>query len=224
MHESEFGYMTFTHIQRRRGRDGQSRQEYLQQLVEEYKKADTPDTKRKILATLGNFAYDPINYGWLYQEGVVELFIDALSNPGGDDELQRIGVFGLCNNALDRRVQQRLANDEVVIGLCKQIILANTKYTSEFLLSTVCLLWHICTPDNINSIVSSELKIALEGVRSSENVNVPLHNMCSIFLEDFFFDAQKLTSDEVLKESAEELSEESNEPMKEPLAKRQRSS
>jgi hypothetical protein len=35
-------FQTFTHIQRRRGRDGQSRQEYLQQLVDEYKKVDTP--------------------------------------------------------------------------------------------------------------------------------------------------------------------------------------
>jgi hypothetical protein len=33
------------------------------------------ETKRKILATLGNFAYDPINYGWLYQVGAAELFI-----------------------------------------------------------------------------------------------------------------------------------------------------
>jgi len=33
-------FQTYTHIQRRRGRDGQSRQEYLQQLVDEYKEAD----------------------------------------------------------------------------------------------------------------------------------------------------------------------------------------
>ncbi|KAG2176061.1 hypothetical protein INT44_000540 [Umbelopsis vinacea] len=217
-------FQTFTHIQRRRGRDGQSRQEYLQQLVDEYKKADKPDTKRKLLASLGNFAYDPINYGWLYQVGATDLFVDALSNPGGDDELQRIGVFGLCNNALDRRVQQRLANDEVVIGLCKQIILANTKYSSEFLLTTVCLLWHICTPENINSIATSDLKTALEGLCSSENADVPLHNMCSIFLKDFFFDVSKTAAEVALKDSAEELSDESNGPAKEQLAKRQRSS
>ena len=103
----------------------------------------------------------------------MHLLSDAVSNPEEDEELQRIGVFGLCNNALgklmkeyavkglesmgligvfvkDRRVQQRLASDKVIIGLCKHIILTNTKYASEFLLTTVCLLWHICTPENIN--------------------------------------------------------------------------
>jgi hypothetical protein len=49
--------------------------------------------------------------------------------------------------------------------------------------------------------------------------------MCSIFIEDFFFEASKATSEEVLEKSAaEELSGESKEPAEEPLSKRKRSS
>lgn len=87
-----------------------------------------PETKRKILATLGNFAYDPVNYGWLYQAGAAQLFIgktetwdrelilvvkavsnvplsDAVVNPEEDEELKRIGMFGLCNNALGKLIK-----------------------------------------------------------------------------------------------------------------------
>jgi hypothetical protein len=76
----------------------------------------------------------------------------------------------------------------------------------------------------LKAIASSDLKTALEGLCSSENVNVPLHNMCNIFLEDFFFDASKTTSEAVLKESAEEVSNELKRPAKQPSAKRERSS
>ncbi|GAB5592759.1 Armadillo repeat-containing protein 7 [Umbelopsis nana] len=93
-------FQTYTHIQRRRGRDGSSRLEYLQALVNEYKEASRQDVKRKVLANLSNFAYDPINYEWLYQLDTAKLFIDAVYNLDDDAQLQRIGVFGLCNYAL----------------------------------------------------------------------------------------------------------------------------
>ncbi|KAH8549421.1 hypothetical protein BGW37DRAFT_116919 [Umbelopsis sp. PMI_123] len=205
-------FQTFTHIQRRRGRDGQSRQEYLQQLVDQYKEADSIDSKRKILANLSNFAYDPINYRWLYQACAAELFVDAFSDPEGDPELRRIGLFGLCNSALDHHVQERLANDEEFIRMCKGIILADAKYSSEFLMTTVCLLWHICTPKNINIIITPDLKNALEGLCNAENRDVALHNMCSIFLSDFFVETPKEPSDEL-----------SEKPSEEPSAKRRRS-
>jgi hypothetical protein len=77
--------------------------------------------------------------------------------------MELIGVF-----VKDRRVQQRLASDKAIIGLCKNIILTNTKYASEFLLTTVCLLWHICTPENINCKSNrSFFRDIIEGISDS---------------------------------------------------------
>lgn len=97
-------FQTYTHIQRRRGRDGSSRLEYLQGLVNDYEEASQlgecleacisstmsptlispfrsiSDVRRKILANLSNFAYDPINYEWLYQVGAAQLFIGTRLN------------------------------------------------------------------------------------------------------------------------------------------------
>ncbi|CAO3684511.1 unnamed protein product [Umbelopsis vinacea] len=66
-------FQTYTHIQRRRGRDGSSRLEYLQGLVNDYEEASQ-------LANLSNFAYDPINYEWLYQVRAAQLFIGTRLN------------------------------------------------------------------------------------------------------------------------------------------------
>lgn len=50
----------------------------------------------------------------------------------------------------DHRIQQQLANDSAFVDVCKDIVLQrDAKYNDEFLLTTVCLLWHICTPENI---------------------------------------------------------------------------
>jgi hypothetical protein len=37
------------------------------------------DAKYQTLANLANFAYDPINYEWLEQLGVVDLFLGSIS-------------------------------------------------------------------------------------------------------------------------------------------------
>lgn len=53
------------------------------------------DAKEQVLANLANFAYDPINYGYIRQLNIIDLFLGALSerNP----RLVRFAIGGLCN-------------------------------------------------------------------------------------------------------------------------------
>lgn len=56
---------------------------------------DISDSKQQILANLANFAYDPINYDYIRDLNIVDLFLSQLS--GNKDELLHYGLTGLCN-------------------------------------------------------------------------------------------------------------------------------
>ncbi|KAF9212051.1 Armadillo repeat-containing protein 7 [Podila verticillata] len=86
-----------------------TRPAFLQSLVDEYQAKDTTlglemitiilERRTKILASLGNFAYDPINYAWLRELSVVDLFLDCLSQESIIN--RRHAIAGLCNLSLD---------------------------------------------------------------------------------------------------------------------------
>lgn len=56
------------------------------------------DAKRQVIANLANFAYDPINYEYLRQLSVLNLFLDLLSDS--DKISVHFAISGLCNLAL----------------------------------------------------------------------------------------------------------------------------
>lgn len=66
-------------LQQRQGKYGTPRHEYLQALVDEYQRTPQLLRKEEIVANLGNFAYDPINYAALYQLKVMELFLELIT-------------------------------------------------------------------------------------------------------------------------------------------------
>lgn len=65
-------------LQQRQGKYGTPRHEYLQALVDEYQRTPQLLRKEEIVANLGNFAYDPINYAAMHQLKVVELFLELI--------------------------------------------------------------------------------------------------------------------------------------------------
>lgn len=56
--------------------------------------------KRQVIANLANFAYDPINYEYLRELSVLNIFLDILADD--DYLLVRFAVSGLCNLALGK--------------------------------------------------------------------------------------------------------------------------
>lgn len=94
------------------GPDGVGRYDFLKQLVTEFHTTTTSkgnlhnlnhpiilhfllEAKRQVLANLANFAYDPINFEFLKQLYVIDLFLAQLSER--DEDLIRFAIGGLCN-------------------------------------------------------------------------------------------------------------------------------
>lgn len=55
------------------------------------------ECKKQTLANLANFAYDPINYEFIKQLHLTDLFLSEIS--GTNEELIHFGLSGLCNLA-----------------------------------------------------------------------------------------------------------------------------
>lgn len=53
------------------------------------------ECKKQTLANLANFAYDPINYEFIKQLHLTDLFLSELS--GDNEELIQFALAGICN-------------------------------------------------------------------------------------------------------------------------------
>jgi len=60
------------------------------------------DAQEQVLANLANFAYDPVNYGYMRQLKVIDIFLNALSQS--NPKLVRFGIGGLCNLCLGKHI------------------------------------------------------------------------------------------------------------------------
>lgn len=58
------------------------------------------EARCQVLANLANFAYDPINYPWVRQLGVIDVFLTQVSE--GSPDLCHFAIAGLCNLALGK--------------------------------------------------------------------------------------------------------------------------
>ncbi|XP_030755019.1 armadillo repeat-containing protein 7-like [Sitophilus oryzae] len=81
------------------GEDGIGRYEYLKQLVNEFATSKSYDARKQILANLANFAYDPINYEYIAQLHIIDLFLAQLSE--NSEELIHFALAGICNICCD---------------------------------------------------------------------------------------------------------------------------
>lgn len=63
------------------------------------------ESQEQVLANLANFAYDPLNYSYLREVKVVELFINSLQsrNPYFV-EYSIKGICNLCNDPLNQQI------------------------------------------------------------------------------------------------------------------------
>jgi hypothetical protein len=103
-------FATFTQLQEKRGKSGTSRFVHLQRLVTEFQDIlqeskndgkyfvsiyEVLEGKEQVLANLGNFAYDPINYDHFVSLCIIDLFLDCLEDP--NPKLVEFAIGGLCN-------------------------------------------------------------------------------------------------------------------------------
>ncbi|CAF4425762.1 unnamed protein product, partial [Adineta steineri] len=105
-------------LQRRTGPFGVKRLEYLKQLLNEYEHTSTNnENKLQLLANFANFSYDPINYIYLRQLNIIDLFLDCLQMHT-DDDFVHYALAGLCNMSADKINNQLILEKNPTILIC----------------------------------------------------------------------------------------------------------
>lgn len=161
---------------KRTGKNTVERYEFLKLLATEFKTTKSRDAKEQVLANLANFAYDPINYGYIRQLKIIDLFLYTLSED--NTTLVRFAIGGICNLCLDRINKLYILRNQGV-----QLISALLDSQDEdTLLSAITSLMFLITPESKSEIASPEI---LEKISElSESNNRRIKNLAVIFLED----------------------------------------
>lgn len=162
---------------KRSGKTGIDRPQYLKELIEEFNTTDNDDAKEQILANLANFSYDPINYSWLRQLRVIDLFLEQLT--GGTDTLQEFAAAGLCNLALDLENKAYIIQQGGIARLAKCLSVKQ----DELILSALTTLMFLVTPQSKTEIASRSIIQQVLQLTSSDNKRII--NLATIFLEDY---------------------------------------
>ncbi|KAI8807945.1 hypothetical protein BJ742DRAFT_294439 [Cladochytrium replicatum] len=179
--------------------DGQNRFKYIQSLVNQFQAADAASKTVQILAHLANFAYDPINYDFLWELNVHELFLDILAEYDvQDNRLIEFSAVGICNFSSDLRVQQYVLDAEndaitLLVGSLKSRQASKQSETppdkdSEVNTITAVLsgLLLLISPQTKEVIVTDELRSVLEELREKWDEDVRVQNLCELFIQDYF--------------------------------------
>ncbi|XP_033125649.1 armadillo repeat-containing protein 7-like [Anneissia japonica] len=153
---------------------GMGRLQYLQQLVTEFQKTTDDIYKRQIIANLANFAYDPVNFVYLQQLNVIDLFFDSLS----EDNLAEFAIGGLCNIALDKQCKEYILQNDGV----KLLTDCLSNHNEEVVLSAITTLMFLVTPASKPEITAPEIVACMQ--RFSRSTNCRLSNLATIFMED----------------------------------------
>ncbi|XP_066599541.1 armadillo repeat-containing protein 7 [Prorops nasuta] len=162
---------------RRTGKNGINRYDFLKLLISEFNSTNSQDAKKQVLANLANFAYDPINYGYIRQLKIIDLFLHNLSED--NQTFVRFSIGGICNLCLDPINKLYILRNQG-IQLVTSLLSSNDE---EIILSSITTLMFLIDTETKNEIVSHEISSLLLNLSNSENKRIK--NIATIFLEDF---------------------------------------
>jgi hypothetical protein len=180
-------FSTWKSLERRTGRFGVGRLEYLKQLLNEYEHSSTNnENKLQILANLANFSYDPINYNYLRQLNIIDLFLDCLQMHTNDDFVH-YALAGLCNMSTDKMNSELIVkkNPMILIVLVKCLFSNRLEIVVN---SMVVLMFLSDHHEQIKTelIQRNEIQQCLE--KYSQSKDRRLSNMAKLFLQDYFLE------------------------------------
>lgn len=170
-------FSTKARLIKRTGKNGIGRYDFLKLLATEYKTTKSRDAKEQVLANLANFAYDPINYGYIRQLQIIDIFLNALSE--NNPKLVRFAIGGTCNLCLD-------AINKIYILRNRGVELVSSLLSSQdedIVLSAISTLMFLITPESRNEITSAEIIKSM--LKFSCDTNIRIKNLAIIFLSDY---------------------------------------
>lgn len=164
-------------LQKRTPENGTDRENFLSLLVDEYLQSTSYEAKCQVLANLANFAYDPINYGFIRDVGVLDIFLHVLKNET-DENLLHFAVAGICNLCLDPENAQYIVKNS---GL-NAIIQLLQKNNTEIIADTITTLLYLYNKETHSEISSTKVIQTVSGLQNSQDKR--LANLATLFLQD----------------------------------------
>ncbi|XP_059049193.1 armadillo repeat-containing protein 7-like [Achroia grisella] len=163
-------------LQKRTPRNGTDRESFLSLLVDEYINSSSYDAKCQVLANLANFAYDPINYAYIREVGVLDIFLHVMKNETNETLLQFAcaGICNLCSDPLNAEYILTQNGVKPIIALLN----SNNQVAADALTSLIYL-YNDQTKSEINTFETIQLIKTLK-----ERKDSILANLANIFLED----------------------------------------
>ncbi len=167
---------------------------YIKQLLEEYENLTTNEEKKvQILANLGNFAYDPINYEYFRRFNVLDLFLNNLSNfyndPSGTSASKlNFSIGAICNLCQDSRNKEYLLKNNLLKLLVNCLVSFNNKPgTNEELivLNSIMIIIFVFDETTDTEIrFNKDLIDIIETLSHSQNKR--LANVAKLFMQDYY--------------------------------------
>ncbi|CAH0722746.1 unnamed protein product, partial [Brenthis ino] len=164
-------------LKKRTPEDGTDREDYLSLLVDEYINSNSFDAKCQVLANLANFAYDPINYSYIRDVGVLDIFIHTLKNEK-NEKLLHFAVSGICNLCIDPENVQYILNNEVIKIIAT---LLNSNH-SDTVADIITIFFYLLNSNAKSSINSLDIIQYIETLQKSGNKVIS--NLATILLDE----------------------------------------
>lgn len=160
---------------KRTGKNPVGRYDFLKLLATEFKTTKSREAKEQVLANLANFAYDPINYDYIRQLKIIDLFLYTLSDD--NVKLVRFAVGGICNACVDPINKLYILRNEGIRLLTSLL----SSQDEDIILSAITSLIYLITPESKDEVTTDLIK-KISDLSNHESNRVK--NVATIFLND----------------------------------------
>ncbi|XP_076226134.1 uncharacterized protein LOC116427422 [Nomia melanderi] len=158
---------------KRTGKNTIGRYEFLKLLATEFKTTKSKEAKEQVLANLANFAYDPINYGYIRQLQIIDLFLYTLSES--NEKLIRFAAGGICNLCADPINKLYIVRNQGIQLLTSLL----SSQDEDILLSVITSLIFLSIPEAKDQITTDIIDKVSELASKHENYRVK--NLATVF-------------------------------------------
>lgn len=183
-------------LQKRTGKSDVDRPTYLKQLVEEYHCLSISEEKKlQVLANLGNFAYDPINYEYFRRLHIPDIFLNNLSQFYNEKSVSSktvsFSLGSICNLCNDQKIREHLLKN----GLVKLVLNCLLRFSGSSLdqmdqeselivLNSIMILVFVCDETTMEEMMTPELISIVTQLTGSTNKR--LANLATVFIQDCY--------------------------------------
>jgi len=156
------------------------REEYISLLAGEFYSTRNVEVQEQTSANLANLSYDPINYDFLKEHCVHDIFLELI----GTEHIPLIlhGIAGLCNFCLDDQFHQFIVENSGI-----ELITKLLKHPDDTIkINAVACLLFLIRPTTKSLICTSSTKAIIEDLCLSPNEC--LSKLAAYFVTDQFMD------------------------------------